>query len=461
YNAATGNAPPAEEPPHCAKSEALHRKRSRRERLAPAPDQSREVDDHDGPMSHQDYIQRRRREINSTQAFRELPASVLVGPETSNSSTLLVEYDSDRSTSSECKENQDSYLLDTGDPTNLDSLNEVDRVKNRKEQRFPVPGEPVCVVCGKYGEYICNETNDDICSMDCKDELLENLELPEGPLSNQITVKSLSGPECPSPMSKFGGATWDFNRHRWSKTNSSLCTYECWKCQKPGHLAEDCLVMTSNCQSFSSGETSNQLMFCLEMSWFVLVQSIRKSCKMLLFTQVGKSSSISRDLLELYKRCHQIGKNSSSAKCNACHMSSTLAACLDCNTILCDGAGHLGEHIRVHSSHRQYYSFKLKRLVKCCKSTCKATDIKDLLACHYCFNKAFDKFYDMYTATWKGAGLSIIWGSVCCEDHFDWLILGYFEHVSLAQDELLERRGRGQRTHCKKANTKRQACSTK
>lgn len=26
--------------------------------------------------------------------------------------------------------------------------------------------------------------------------------------------------------------------------------------------------------------------------------------------------------------------------------------------------------------------------------------MKDLLACHYCFDKAFDKFYDMYTATW-------------------------------------------------------------
>ncbi|XP_062103180.1 proteasome subunit alpha type-7-like [Humulus lupulus] len=27
------------------------------------------------------------------------------------------------------------------------------------------------------------------------------------------------------------------------------------------------------------------------------------------------------------------------------------------------------------------------------------------LVCHYCFDKAFDKFYDMYNATWKGYGL--------------------------------------------------------
>jgi hypothetical protein len=38
--------------------------------------------------------------------------------------------------------------------------------------------------------------------------------------------------------------------------------------------------------------------------------------------------------------------------------------------------------------------------VKCCKSTCKVTSISDLLVCHHCFDKAFDKFYDMYTATW-------------------------------------------------------------
>ncbi|KAI3708303.1 hypothetical protein L2E82_37470 [Cichorium intybus] len=62
--------------------------------------------------------------------------------------------------------------------------------------------------------------------------------------------------------------------------------------------------------------------------------------------------------------------------------------------------------------------------VKCCKSSCKVTDIKDLLACHFCYDKAVDKFYDMYNASWyivrKAAGISIISGSVCCKDHFGW-----------------------------------------
>ncbi|TQE14078.1 hypothetical protein C1H46_000372 [Malus baccata] len=177
----------------------------------------------------------------------------------------------DDSTSSECEEKQD--LPNSG------HLNESDHVKSRIEQCFPHPGEPVC-------------TDDDICSIECKADLLHAFNVVKEPLSNQRPDVS-SGPICTLPMHDFGEDTWDYEHHR------------CWKCGRPGHLAEDCLVMTSN-------------------------------------------------------------------------------------------------------------------EVKCCKSTCKVTDVKDPLTCQYCFDKAFDKFYDMYTATWKGTGLSIIWGSICCEDHFAW-----------------------------------------
>ncbi|XP_059657529.1 uncharacterized protein LOC132304044 isoform X2 [Cornus florida] len=366
YNVATGNAPPAEEPVPC-NDRIRHRKRRREPRPLPDPNNGI-VEENDGPMSHQDYIDKRRKELSSSLAYHQFTVDAL---ETSNSELQLVEYDS--------------------------NMDEVDRVKKRSEQRFPVPGEPVCVVCGKYGEYICNETEDDICSMECKAELLENLKLPEEPLSNQSPVEDPAGHKCVLQMPEFGLDTWDSDRLCWSKKRSILCTYKCWKCQRPGHLPEDCLVVTSDRQSLCIGETYNQV---------ALGQK--------------NSTSISRDLLDLYKRCHQIGKNMLTAKCNACHRSSSLATCLDCSMALCDSAGHLSEHIRAHPSHRQYYSYKLKRLVKCCKSTCKVTDINDLLACQYCFDKAFDKFYDMNTATWKGAALPIIWGSICCEDHFAW-----------------------------------------
>lgn len=58
-------------------------------------------------------------------------------------------------------------------------------VRFAKDQRMPEPGEPVCVVliypayitqiCGRYGEYICDENDSDICSLECKEILLKQL----------------------------------------------------------------------------------------------------------------------------------------------------------------------------------------------------------------------------------------------------------------------------------------------
>ncbi|KAF9613801.1 hypothetical protein IFM89_011970 [Coptis chinensis] len=51
-----------------------------------------------------------------------------------------------------------------------------DTVKERCwDQREAVLGEPVCVICGRYGEYICDETDDDVCSLECKQTVLSNL----------------------------------------------------------------------------------------------------------------------------------------------------------------------------------------------------------------------------------------------------------------------------------------------
>ncbi|KAL5748491.1 hypothetical protein ACOSP7_025533 [Xanthoceras sorbifolium] len=376
YNIVTGNASTVDGQPPT--EERKPKARLKRRRVSkPRQDWNGETEDNDGPMSHQDYIDKRRKEQSSTQYYEELTADVLG---TSSLGINLVGYESDESASSKCEEKEDP--LDSG------NMSEVDLIRSRSEQRYPVPGEPVCVVCGRYGEYICNETDDDICSLDCKTQLLKILKNTEEPSTsnNHIPHISSSGHVCTLPLPEFEEEFWDYNRNRWSRKRSNLCTYECWKCKRPGHLAEDCLTIASD--QVALGQK--------------------------------KSNSISRDLVELYRRCHQIGKSLSTANCDACRSALSLATCLDCSAVLCDNAGHLNEHIRAHSWHRKYYSHKLKRLVKCCKSTCKVTDITDLLVCHYCFSKAFDKFHDMNTATWKGAGLSIIWNSICCEDHFEW-----------------------------------------
>lgn len=53
--------------------------------------------------------------------------------------------------------------------TNDDADEDEEPVKSfKKNQRWPEPGEPVCVMCGRYGEYICDSTDNDVCSLECK-----------------------------------------------------------------------------------------------------------------------------------------------------------------------------------------------------------------------------------------------------------------------------------------------------
>ncbi|CEG43454.1 probable atp-dependent rna helicase ddx59 [Plasmopara halstedii] len=41
-------------------------------------------------------------------------------------------------------------------------------IKCSADQRLSKFGEPVCVVCNRYGEYICDATNQDVCSAECR-----------------------------------------------------------------------------------------------------------------------------------------------------------------------------------------------------------------------------------------------------------------------------------------------------
>ncbi|KAG6430784.1 hypothetical protein SASPL_108857 [Salvia splendens] len=205
--------------------------------------------------------------------------------------------------------------------------------------------ENLYALCGNYGEYICNETDDDICSMECKAQLLQRIKFQKvllslGPQSEQLQVAPLSTHRCTLEVPESGGDTWDHDRHRWSKKISWLCTYEwlLWYKTDPIQHREIFLICTEGpC-------VHNLLSFSVKFSSAVLTLLI---------------------------------------------------------------ADHLSEHITENQIHQQFYSYKLNCLVKCCKSTCLVTSIKDLLACHYCFDKAFDKFYDMYSATCTNNSLVI------------------------------------------------------
>ena len=69
---------------------------------------------------------------------------------------------------------------------------EVPVVSYSKCQRWPEEGEPVCVVCGRYGAYIVDRTDQDVCSLECKAKHLCKLGLP---LTSEVTD---SADECSS-----------------------------------------------------------------------------------------------------------------------------------------------------------------------------------------------------------------------------------------------------------------------
>ncbi|NXR21185.1 DDX59 helicase, partial [Cinclus mexicanus] len=59
-----------------------------------------------------------------------------------------------------------------------------------KSQRWAEPGEPVCVVCGRYGEYICDETDEDVCSLECKAKHLLQIQAKEKQLTSDQPTDS-------------------------------------------------------------------------------------------------------------------------------------------------------------------------------------------------------------------------------------------------------------------------------
>ncbi len=59
-------------------------------------------------------------------------------------------------------------------------------VSYSKLQRWPEEGEPVCIVCGRYGAYIVDKTEQDVCSLECKARHLHKLGLPLVNQPNQL-----------------------------------------------------------------------------------------------------------------------------------------------------------------------------------------------------------------------------------------------------------------------------------
>ena len=96
-------------------------------------------------------------------------------------------------------------------------------VSYSQQQRWPKPGEPVCVVCGRYGAYIVDQTDKDVCSLECKAKHLRNLVPVSASVSEEYSSRSGSHSfkgEGGSGAGKEGGdgersrGPWSYVEHR-------------------------------------------------------------------------------------------------------------------------------------------------------------------------------------------------------------------------------------------------------
>lgn len=106
----------------------------------------------------------------------------------------------------------------------------------------PILG-PFCVICGKFGQYVCDRTDQEICSLECKRKAeAAALSSTDSPTQTpSIPTHSLT-PHNESEVLRVLPTAPQFvpSKNRWKDAISPLDSRKCPICGKTGHLAQDC-----------------------------------------------------------------------------------------------------------------------------------------------------------------------------------------------------------------------------
>lgn len=116
----------------------------------------------------------------------------------------------------------------------------------------PILG-PFCVICGKYGQYICDKTDEDVCSLECKQKAEARLAASQpsnavpDELNTALPLNELNSQPPPNELNTqlIGVANSEqhryiANKHRFKDAVTILDSHKCPLCGRTGHLPQDC-----------------------------------------------------------------------------------------------------------------------------------------------------------------------------------------------------------------------------
>ena len=155
----------------------------------------------------------------------------------------------------DCNENTESDAVTEEETSDVIAL-------SKDAPMAPILG-PFCVICGRYGQYICDKTDEDVCSLECKQKAEArlaasqpsnpvpsnklNTSLPSDELNTALPLNELNSQPPPNERNSqlIGVANSEqqryiANKHRFKDAVTILDSHKCPLCGRTGHLPQDC-----------------------------------------------------------------------------------------------------------------------------------------------------------------------------------------------------------------------------
>lgn len=145
---------------------------------------------------------------------------------------------------------------------------------SRDAPMAPILG-PFCAVCGKFGQYVCDRTDEDVCSMECKRKAEARAMAatqPNAPSAPPDAIPSQLQPQDSQPLIGVSNSeqhVYLSAKHRFKSAVTILDSHKCPLCGRTGHLPQDCRYAAGHNIDVSDfqlgGEEKRQVLHCAEM----------------------------------------------------------------------------------------------------------------------------------------------------------------------------------------------------